>query len=235
MAARPEAVLAHATELAQRDEAVAAEIDVVESLLRRADATRARALDTREQLAALPERRAAVERATEEAARRELEARAGLAEAEATAAGIAASRRAGGEAKARTQRDVVRAQEALGDARAGVTRVSTRREELDAGAQALGEETILLIAEARSAGEAIATLPRVSAAGKAAVGSTLGEVEEWGARVHAALFVVRGGLENERERIVAEANALAGSVLGEQIAGSSVALVRARLVKALAG
>jgi len=49
----------------------------------------------------------------------------------------------------------------------------------------------------------------------------------------AALFVVRGQREGERERLVREANELGGSVLGEQVAGASVALVRRRLEEAL--
>jgi hypothetical protein len=44
---------------------------------------------------------------------------------------------------------------------------------------------------------------------------------------------VRGQREQERERLVREANELGGSALGEQLAGSSVALVRRRLEEAL--
>ena len=54
-------------------------------------------------------------------------------------------------------------------------------------------------------------------------------LDEWGARVHAALFVVRGTLETERERIVVEAKRSASAVLGEHLGGASVALVRRRL------
>ena len=60
-------------------------------------------------------------------------------------------------------------------------------------------------------------------------GDSLDEVEEWGARAHSAIFVVRGGLEAERERLVFEANALATAALGEQVAGANVSLVRRRL------
>ena len=66
-------------------------------------------------------------------------------------------------------------------------------------------------------------------------GTSLDELEEWGARAHAALFVVVGGLEGERERIVLEANALAAAALGEQTGAASVALVRRRLEQSLAG
>jgi len=60
-------------------------------------------------------------------------------------------------------------------------------------------------------------------------GTSLGEIEEWGARAHAALFVVRGSLESERERLVLEANSLAAATFGDHGGGASVALVRRRL------
>jgi hypothetical protein len=43
------------------------------------------------------------------------------------------------------------------------------------------------------------------------------------------VLVARGTLESERERIVAEANALGSAALGEQLSATSVALVRLRL------
>ena len=82
---------------------------------------------------------------------------------------------------------------------------------------------------------AVAELPRLSDSGRTAPGDALDTIEEWGARAHAALFVVRGGLENERERIVLEASTMAAAALGEQVAGSSVTLVRKRLEESLSG
>ena len=66
-------------------------------------------------------------------------------------------------------------------------------------------------------------------------GVSLAEIEEWGARAHAALFLVRGSLEGERERLVLEANGLAAAALGDHAGGSSVALVRRRLEESLGG
>ena len=60
-------------------------------------------------------------------------------------------------------------------------------------------------------------------------GATLEELDDWGGQVRSALFVARGTLESERERIVVEANVLGASVLGEQLGASGVALVRRRL------
>ena len=65
-------------------------------------------------------------------------------------------------------------------------------------------------------------------------GETLESVEEWGAHVRSVLFVARGTLEQERERIVVEANALGSAVLGEQLGGSSATLVRQRIEATLA-
>jgi hypothetical protein len=72
-------------------------------------------------------------------------------------------------------------------------------------------------------------VPRVSESGRTVPGTSLEEIEEWGARAHAALFVVRGGLESERERLVLEANSLAAATFGDHGGGSSVALVRRRI------
>ncbi|MCZ7587950.1 MAG: hypothetical protein M5U27_03630 [Gaiella sp.] len=60
-------------------------------------------------------------------------------------------------------------------------------------------------------------------------GAAFADVDEWAAHVRSVLFVVRGTLEAERERIVAEANVLGASVLGEDLGVSSIALVRRRL------
>ena len=86
---------------------------------------------------------------------------------------------------------------------------------------------------ARDIAAALRDAPRVADAGKGDPGSTLAEMEDWGGRARAALFVARGTLDNERERVVAEAHALAEAVLGEQPSGTSVALVRRRLEQAL--
>jgi hypothetical protein len=60
-------------------------------------------------------------------------------------------------------------------------------------------------------------------------GPGIAGVLEWAASAHAAVLVVRSGLETERERVVREANELASSVLGEPLYATSVAAVRRRL------
>jgi hypothetical protein len=99
--------------------------------------------------------------------------------------------------------------------------------------QALQAEAEGLTVAARDVAAALQDAPRVADAGKGDPGSTLAEIEDWGARARAALFVARGTLDNERERVVSEAAALAEAVLGEQPSGASVALVRRRLEQAL--
>ena len=64
-------------------------------------------------------------------------------------------------------------------------------------------------------------------------GMTLAVVEARRDAVVFALFVARGTLETERERIVVEANALGTAVLGESLGGSSVAVIRRRLEESL--
>ena len=80
----------------------------------------------------------------------------------------------------------------------------------------------------------IARLERLSESARTDPGQTLDSVEDWGARVRSALFVARGTLEQERERIVVEANALGSAVLGEPLGGSSATLVRQRIEAKLA-
>jgi DNA repair exonuclease SbcCD ATPase subunit len=51
----------------------------------------------------------------------------------------------------------------------------------------------------------------------------------WATRTRAALLVVRSGLDNERERVVREANELAAGVLGDPTVAASVPDVRRRI------
>jgi hypothetical protein len=226
-------LVTHARELERRDVDVAARIDVAAGLLRRVDDVRARARRVRTALAALPGEVERVEQAASEARSREAEARTELADAENRLERVSHSRRAGDDARAGAERAVRRAAVAVADAAATVARTQDHLKELAGEAVALLAEGEGLAVEAWSVAEAVAEVPRLSDSGRTAPGTSLEEIEDWGARVHAGLFVVRGGLENERERIVLEANALAAAALGEQGGGASVALVRKRLEASL--
>jgi hypothetical protein len=226
---RAETVLAHADDLELRDADVAARIDVVALLLGRVDAVRASATLVRERLAEIPGERDAIQETEAEAEQRQGEARAELADAERRAEEVARSRRSGEGAQTQAAREVARANEALDDAGRRCTSVHARGVALIDEQRALEAETADLGASAALASAGIQRLPQVSGSGRSAPGQSLADLEEWGARAHAALFVVRGRLEAERELIVAEAALLGATVLGEDVAGSSVALVRTRL------
>ena len=127
-----------------------------------------------------------------------------------------------------------RATVAAADAADTVVRMRERVAALAGDEVALRAEADGLAVEAQQVAREVAEVPRLSDSGRAAPGTSLAEIDEWGARAHAALFVVRGGLESEREKVVLEAHALAAAALGEQTAGASVALVRRRLEESLA-
>jgi chromosome segregation ATPase len=222
-------LLTLARELEQHDRDVAARIETIVHLLEQVDDARARARKVRGALAAMPEQVEHAEQAARDAGAREDESRRELADAERRLGEVGRSRRAGEDAKAAAERAVRRATVALTDAAATAARMRARLTELASDEVALRAEGEGLVVEARDVARAVADLPRISDSGRAEPGTTLGEIEHWGARAHAALFVVRGGLENERERIVLEANGLAAAVLGDHVGGASVALVRRRL------
>jgi hypothetical protein len=224
-----------ARELERRDIDVAARIDVVAGLLRQVDDVRARAGRIHTALEAIPGEVERVELAAEDARGREAEARRELTDAEDRLEKVGHSRRAGEDAKANAERAVRRAMVAVADAAAAAERTEGHLRDIANEAVALGAEGEVLATEARNVAEAVARVPRLSDSGRTAPGVSLGEIEEWGARAHAGLFVVRDGLESERERIVLEANSLAAAALGEQGGSTSVALVRKRLEASLLG
>jgi chromosome segregation ATPase len=232
---RSPGVVSYARELERRDADVAARIDSVVGLLERVDAIRASARRVLDALDALPAAIAVAEQSEREALAREVDARAELAEAERRLAEVNGSRRASDEAKTEAGRAARRAAVAATDAAETVARMRERVQALAADAVALGAEADGIAVEAQHVAREVAAVPRLSDSGRAAPdGTSLAEIDEWGARAHAALFVVRGGLESEREKVVVEAHALAEAALGEQTAGVSVALVRRRLEESLA-
>lgn len=227
--AQARSLLDLARELQHRDDAAAAEIDVIAGLIREADRVRDRAAAVLEELSLLPGELARNDEAEREAGRRVEAAGRELAEAETRAEEAARARRGGEEARAQAHRELTRAREQLADARTAMRRLTERRQELVDTERALRAEADGLAVVARGIADEIRDTPRVSESGRKLPGPGLTGLVEWGARVHAALFVVRGGLESERDRIVVEASTLAASVLGEQAAGTNVALVRRRL------
>ncbi len=226
-------LLALAAELERRDEVIARQIDEVAALAERAGAVRADAAAIAEQLAAIPSELEGLDRAEGDALEAARSAHRELAELEARLADLERARRPRNEEIERMRRTTQDAREAVADAEARIVRLQGRRVELDELERALAAAADGAVVTAREVAAAIAEVPRVSDGGKSEPGTTLAELDEWGGRARAALFVARGTLDAERERIVAEAGSLGASVLGEDMVGTSVALVRRRLEQAL--
>ena len=228
-----ERLLELAAELETRDRDLAERIARAGDLLARTDTVRERARALAEALASLPAEREALARAGADAEQQWAEAATALVEAERTLAEAQGRRRGGGEAHAQAERAVVRARESLADAEARRERAAAQQLALEQAERERRAEAESLADEGRALAGLLRELPRVSAAGRAEPGSSLDELADWGARVHAALFVVKGGLETERERVVREAGELGAAVLEEPPVGASVSLVRRRLEDAL--
>ncbi len=226
---RARELLSHARLLEERDADVALRIESVAALLSRVDEIRASATTVRADLERIPGELAVVDLAETAAREREVAERLALADAERRLEEIGRSKRKGKDARAAAELSALRAREAVTQAAARVGRAQERRRSL------LEQDTVLhaegegLAVAAQDTAVAILEVPSVSDSGRCPPGSGLAEIEEWGGRAHAALFVVRGGLEAGRQRLVDEATALGAAVLREEVAGSSVAAVRRRL------
>ena len=226
-------LLALVRELERQDADVAARIDIVAGLLARVDAVRAGSRRVRGALEALPHAIAVAEQSERDAVAREADSRAELVAAERRLDEVGHARRASDEAKIEAERVMRRATVAAKDAADTVARMRERVEALTGEGVSLSAEADGLAVEAQHVAGEVAEVPRLSDSGRVAPGPSLADIDEWGGRAHAALFVVRGGLESERDRVVVEANALAAVAFGEQAGGASVALVRRRLEESL--
>ena len=227
------ALLALAADIERRDGAVAAVLELVLALAGRSDEIQARAEQLQHLLESVPGEIATLDRGEAEARDARSEAVDGVAGAERRVVELEQDRRASPEARAGAERELVRAREAATDATARLERLVVDRVALVQTESAARAAAVDLARDAHEVSSRIREVARVSQSGREAPGRELGQLVEWGSRVHAALFVVRGQLEGERDRLVREANELGGAVLGEQLAGSNVALVRRRLEEAL--
>ncbi len=210
-----------AADLERRDVAVAAEIDRARTLADGAKEIAARAEAIGALVGRAPAEHAAMDRAEAEAV-----ALRSVADADCAAA-VARLEAAGrkGHDVADAQRDHGQAQVAARDAAARVDRITCTRATLVKSERAARADVSNLIAEAQAIAGQLADLPRVSTSGRVSPEPTLDGLSEWAARVHVALLVVRGQLDVERDRLVREANELGSVVLGEELAGNSVARV----------
>ena len=226
MPVSPHDVLAHAVELERRDAAVAHQLDSLHMLGERVSELRHRAAEVRAALERIP---LAVEELVSRLVEAKIEAaraRSALEAAEARLAELESARRRRADDVERARSEVGTARDDLADTTREIARLKAREAELHAEETALADEDEALIQAARVAASELRDIPRVaSGAGEDPDAS----LEEWASQARSALFVARGLLEQERERIVQEANALGSAVLGEPLGGSSVALVRRRL------
>lgn len=182
-------------ELERRDAAAAAAIEAASSVERSLGELRSRAAAVAELLARLPGERGRVGAGRANAAEAVDAARANLAAADEES--VAGAR----EALELAEAGLAEAEAAVGAVEREATDAAAERDRVDADAQA---------AAAR-----LAALERVHEVEPPAPG--LAGALDWTSRARAAVFVVRSGLEQERERIVREAEELGLALLGEQV------------------
>lgn len=219
--------LAYVRELEDADRALAAEAGRIHELRREVQLVRRRAESASAALERFPEGRAAAEGALREA---EAELARRRAEAEEAAAELDGAERAGeAERLAAARRAVVRTRDAVTSMRARLDRARAALDDLERAAQEAQEEAPRLEERARELARRMEGLPRLSSRASAEPAAGLDGMAAWAAGADAALWVALGGAETERERVLREANELGGSVLGEALASTSVALVRERL------
>jgi chromosome segregation ATPase len=217
-----------ALELEERDGRVADAIAVVRGLEADVAELRARGEYVDEIRSAYPFERSRLDEAIA-AARREVTAR----EAEQAEAQAELARAREGEQQQAARRIVQRAADAVGSAQRKLARVEEERAALEREHDGAEAELPRLQARARELGRRLSELPRVARV--EADPADLPGLLDWGSRARAALFVAAGGLENERESIVREANELGAAALGELALTGSVAAVRERIERAAGG
>ena len=220
--------LDYARELERRDAEVAAKVERVVELGRRADALGGRAEMVEAELGRLPDRRELVATAADEAARELAAARAALADAERELAGGSS-----GDKDEAVRRRFAVAETELRAAEERHARLRARRTELDAEEGQLRSERGELRSLAAELALELERESRLAGLAQPPDGAELADLRDWASRAHTALLVARSGLETERERVVREANELATSVLGESVPTMSAAAVRERLTSTL--
>jgi DNA repair exonuclease SbcCD ATPase subunit len=215
-------LLAYARELEAEDSVLAEAIAEIESLRHEAGELRGRAGHAVEFLALLPEARSAAAAAREEA-EAELEHR----RAEAADAEARLERAEKEEAVLAARRAVVRTRDLATGAERKVARLRADEEALEAEAREVEAELPELDRLAGDLAERLGGVRRAPETGPLQPGAA--GAAAWAARAEASLFVARGGLETERERVIRQANELAAAALGDPLAASSVSRVREQL------
>ena len=228
MAASADA-LAHAAELERRDTEIAGELAVVRDLEERVAAIRGRAGIVGEALERLPLEREDLARRRAEADGAVTAARADVERTGSRVTSLESGRRRRDDELDRARKEAATSRDTLADALAVRGRIDERASALVEDERALVAEGEALAKAAELVAEGVRDVGRVTESAGRAPGTSLAELDDWGSRVRSALFVVRGTLEAERERVVVEANVLGTSVLGEELGATSVTIVRRRL------
>jgi hypothetical protein len=227
--AAPADALAHAAELERRDTEIANELAVVRDLEERVAAIRGRAGIVGEALERVPLEREDLARRRVEADEAVTAARVDVERTESRVASLESGRRRRDDELDRARKEAATSRDTLADALAVRGRIDERASGLVEDERALVAEGEALAKAAELVAEGVRDVGRVTESAGRAPGTSLAELDDWGSRVRSALFVVRGTLEAERERVVVEANVLGTSVLGEELGATSVAIVRRRL------
>lgn len=222
-----ERLVGFARELEASDARLAAAIGEVGELQQETDAIVSAVSEIARFLDRLAAERAALEGARSEAAADMDRKRTALDRAQAEL--VEAERRRNGVTLVEAERAAARAADALCSAQRKYERAVEARDALEREAEAMRAELVRLGSLAGELAERLALLPRISKGATVQPAAGLGGVLAWAAKTRAALFVVRGGLESERERVVREANELGASALGDPGTATSVALVRERI------
>ena len=222
MAPEP-ADLAHAEELERRDAAVARELATVNDLAQRTESIRSRTTEVRLGLERHPLQLVELTARRQAADADESNARAELARAEEVLARLDSSRRHRVEETERARKELATAQNALADTRAHVARLEEQLAALEREQALLRAEAPVLVDRARAVADEMRGIDRITAGARREPAASLDELDGWAGQARSALFVARGTLEAERERVVVEANALGSAVLGEPLGASSAA------------
>ena len=218
-------LVAYARELETQDTALADAIAEADALRTEVSELRARAQHAVYFLARLPQEREALAAgladAEEELERRRREAAEAAARLERAQKeeGVLAARRA-----------VVRTRDAVTTAEGKAARLRGDADALEAEAEAIEAELPELERHAVELAERIRALHRASDPGVPEPGAA--GIAAWASRTEASVFVARGGLETERDRVIRQANELAASALGETLS-STVSRVREQLEQRL--
>lgn len=227
MSSVDEGTLAFARELEQSDARLEAALAELDELQRDVDGVRTRAAEIDAFLRALPDARAAAA-ARVRAAERELEER--RIAAERAQQELERLERAGkDDAAAEARRAASRLRDAVSLGERKLARAVDVRAALEREAGEARAEEPQLEERARVLAERLQRVPRISREATAGPDAGLAGTLAWAARARAGAFVVRGGLDAERERVVRQANELASFALGEPVYAGRVSAVRERL------